>query len=102
MRPNLALSLSTEEVVLYVSTDEGWQRLGRVSIAGRDLGLQMAVLKRIAQSYSDSPGLDTLLCVPADQVLWKRLGADGVGGDPAAVRAHVIRAIGSATPCAAD
>ncbi|WP_172328390.1 hypothetical protein [Mangrovicoccus sp. HB161399] len=98
MRPNLALSLSTEEVVLYVSIDDGWQRLGRVSIAGRDLGLQMAVLRRIAESFSETEGLDTLLCVPADQVLWKRLGNDGVGGNPAQVAAHIRRALEGATP----
>ncbi len=99
MRPNLALSLSTEEVVLYVAIDDGWQRLGRVSIAGRDLGLQMAVLRRIAESFSETEGLDTLLCVPADQVLWKRLGSDGVGGHPGQVAAHIRQSLEGATPC---
>ncbi|MBE3639180.1 hypothetical protein ICN82_13320, partial [Mangrovicoccus sp. HB182678] len=98
MRPNLALSLSTSEVVLYVSSDDGWQRLGRVSLEGRNLGLQMAVLRRIAQSFSDSEALDSLICIPADQVMWRRLDADGVGAAPGQVAAHIRRMLEDATP----
>ncbi|WP_171060622.1 hypothetical protein [Poseidonocella sp. HB161398] len=98
MQPNLALSLSTDEVVLYAGLPEGWQRLGRVAIAERNLGLQMSVLRRIAQSHCGPAPYDTLLCVPADQVLWTRFDQDGVGGSPAEIDAHIRRCLADATP----
>lgn len=102
MQPTLALSMSTTGVVLYASTPDGWITLGRATFSARNMGTQMAVLRRIALAHCedapDTAPLTALLLVPEDQVLWTRFGTDGVAGDPAAVNAFIRSNLDGMTP----
>lgn len=98
MQPALALAMSAEGVVLYQNTDDGWLILGRAHFSSQNMGTQMAVLRRIAQSHVDDRTLPSLLCVPEDQLLWRRFDADGVPGDAASVNSYIAEALVGVTP----
>lgn len=98
MQPALALALSSDGVVLYANSDEGWLVLGRARFSARNMGPQMAVLRRIAQSHIDDPALPSLLLVPEDQLLWQRFESDGVPGDAGSVNAYLLDALEGLTP----
>ncbi|MGB0904760.1 MAG: hypothetical protein ACPGVJ_07680, partial [Mangrovicoccus sp.] len=66
-----ALAMSTDGIALYLREDDSWAQLGRANFAGRNVGAQMAALRRIAGLHRPEPWMAYLI-IPDDQILWRR------------------------------
>ncbi|MEM8555655.1 MAG: hypothetical protein AAGF71_12630 [Pseudomonadota bacterium] len=90
--------MSAEGVELFTAEDGGWARLGRTTFATRNVGTQMAVLRRIAQAHTADKDLKAVLVVPTEQALWKTLRPAQLPKDLSTTN-RVIRAdLDGATP----
>lgn len=95
MKPDFALSLSVEGIDLLVRGDDGWHRVGEVSLDSPSLADNLAGLRRKASELGPGPLL-TKLIIPNDQIRYLKIEADT--GDLSAAEQAVRAALDGATP----
>lgn len=97
MKPNFALNLSHDGIVLLHRASAGWHQMGEVALDAPDMAKELAELRRTATAVSTA-GLATKLVIPNSQILYRSLPDPG-GSDRA--RETAIRAsLEGATPYA--
>ncbi|EKE72922.1 hypothetical protein, partial [Celeribacter baekdonensis] len=97
MKPNFALNLSHDGIVLLHRASAGWHHMGEVALDAPDMAKELADLRRTATAVSTA-GLATKLVIPNSQILYRSLPDPG-GSDRA--RETAIRAsLEGATPYA--
>ncbi|MBU1278245.1 MAG: hypothetical protein KJ699_01455, partial [Alphaproteobacteria bacterium] len=95
MKPNFALNLSHDGIVLLHRASAGWHQMGEVALDAPDMAKELAELRRTATAVSTA-GLATKLVIPNSQILYRSLPDPG-GSDRA--RETAIRAsLEGATP----
>ncbi|WP_417263593.1 hypothetical protein [Celeribacter sp.] len=97
MKPNFALNLSHDGIVLLHRASSGWHQMGEVALDAPDMAAELAELRKLATSVSTS-GLATKLVIPNSQILYRSLPDPGEASRDAAIRA----ALDGATPYAVD
>ncbi|MBW6416777.1 hypothetical protein [Celeribacter sp. PS-C1] len=97
MKPNFALNLSHDGIVLLHRASSGWHQMGEVALDAPDMAAELAELRQLATSVSTS-GLATKLVIPNSQILYRSLPDPGEATRDAAIRA----ALDGATPYALD
>ncbi|NIY78274.1 hypothetical protein HCZ23_02160 [Celeribacter sp. HF31] len=97
MKPNFALNLSHDGIVLLHRASSGWHQMGEVALDAPDMAGELAELRKLATSVSTS-GLATKLVIPNSQILYRSLPDPGEATRDAAIRA----ALDGATPYGLD
>ena len=97
MKPNFALNLSHDGIVLLHRASSGWHQMGEVALDAPDMAAELSELRKLATSVSTS-GLATKLVIPNSQILYRSLPDLGEASRDAAIRA----ALDGATPYAVD
>lgn len=95
MKPNFALSLSSEGIKLLHRAAGGWREVGEVSVTAEDLAGELAVLRKTAASLEPG-GVRSKLIIPPSQI--KYLTIDTMGLSDAARRKSAEAALRDATP----
>ncbi|MCX7889612.1 MAG: hypothetical protein N2422_07775, partial [Rhodobacteraceae bacterium] len=95
MKPNFALELSQDGIVLLHRGASGWFRVGSVDPNAEGLAEGMAVLRRSALALEPS-GFATKLVLPPSQILYARIEAPGP--DAADRRRQIAAALDGRTP----
>jgi hypothetical protein len=95
MKPNFALSLSSEGIKLLHRAAGGWREVGEVDVTSEDLSGELAVLRKTAASLEPG-GVRSKLLIPSSQI--KYLTIDTVGLSEAACRKAAETALHGATP----
>ncbi|MFK7745946.1 MAG: hypothetical protein AB8B47_12900 [Roseobacter sp.] len=97
MKPNFALSLSSDGIrLLHLAAGE-WHLVGRADVLSPTLTDELAVLRRTATSLEPS-GLRSKLILPADQIRFLQITTPK--GDAHSLRTAVLAALEGATPYA--
>ncbi|WP_321364001.1 hypothetical protein [uncultured Celeribacter sp.] len=97
MKPNFALNLSHDGIVLLHRASSGWHQMGKVALDAPDMAAELAELRKLATSVSTS-GLATKLVIPNSQILYRSLPDPGEATRDAVIRA----ALDGATPYALE
>ncbi|WP_066705612.1 hypothetical protein [Celeribacter ethanolicus] len=97
MKPNFALNLSHDGIMLLHRTASGWLAMGEVALDAPDMAAELAELRKLATSVSTA-GLATKLVIPNSQILYRALPDPGPEARDAAIRA----ALDGATPYELD
>ncbi|WP_417254961.1 hypothetical protein [Celeribacter sp.] len=97
MKPNFALNLSHDGIVLLHRASSGWHHMGEVALDAPDMAGELAELRALATSVS-SAGLASKLVIPNSQILYRTLPDPGPDARDAAIRAE----LDGATPYALD
>ncbi|WP_417257726.1 hypothetical protein [Celeribacter sp.] len=104
MKPNFALNLSHDGIVLLHRGPNGWYTMGEVALDDPDMGGALDRLRALATAISPT-GLTTKLVIPNSQILYRAI-PDPVVPNGATKDADRIRAIRTsldgATPYALD
>lgn len=88
--PEFAMSFTQEAVLLERRNDQGWHHLGEVRFAGREVAAGLTALR---EGVEGGPaGLDTVLVIPDDQILYTTLTVP-VGSDTPAAIGRALEAI---------
>lgn len=95
MKPNFALSLSSEGIKLLHRAAGGWREVDEVAVSSEDLAGELAVLRKTAASLEPG-GVRSKLIIPASQI--KYLTLDTMGLSDAARRKSAEAALRDATP----
>lgn len=99
MKPNFALNLTHESIVLLHRAGRGWTEIGEAMLDSPDLGEALTYLRRSALGLSPA-GFSTKLIIPNSQILYDRIHAPGP--DEASRRAQIEKALEGRTPYAVD
>ncbi|MDA7427156.1 hypothetical protein PGB28_01705 [Primorskyibacter aestuariivivens] len=103
MKPDFALSLSFDGIALLKRAsvsggpEDGWFRLGEVSLTEADLGAALQALRAPVLTDAQGPGPEVKLLLPEEQVRFMTVEA---GEDRAACVRAVEQALDGATPYA--
>ena len=97
MKPNFALNLSHDGIVLLHRASSGWHHMGEVALDAPDMAGELAELRALATSVS-SAGLASKLVIPNSQILYRTLPDPGPEARDAAIRAE----LDGATPYTLD
>lgn len=97
MKPNFALNLTSENIVLLHRTARGWLEIGVAALDAPDLGEALSYLRRSALGLAPH-GMSTKLVIPNAQILYLEL--DAPGPDAARRRAQIKRGLEGRTPYA--
>lgn len=103
MKPDFALSLSFDGIVLLQRAFPGWARIGEVALDDEDLPGALRALRDKATAPGNEPGSGALLCklvVPNDQVRYFRIDAPQQPGSD--ISDQVRRKLTGATPYGLD
>jgi hypothetical protein len=95
MKPNFALSLSFEGIILLHRAAGGWREVGEVSVAADDLAGELAVLRKTASSLEPG-GVRSKLIIPEGQIKYLTINTPGLS--EAARRKAAETALHDATP----
>ena len=95
MKPNFALSLSSEGIKLLHRAAGGWREVGEVSVSSDDLAGELAVLRKTAVSLEPG-GVRSKLIIPASQIKYLTIDTMGLSDD--ARRKSAEAALRDATP----
>jgi hypothetical protein len=99
MKPNFALNLTHEAIVLLHRTARGWLAIGEAAIDSADLAEALGYLR--ASAFGLSPqGVTTKLILPNSQILYTEV--DAPGPDAPARRRQVAAALEGRTPYAVE
>lgn len=99
MKPNFALNLTHESIVLLHRTARGWLEVGSAALDDPDLGEALTYLRRSALGLAPH-GVATKLIIPNSQILYTEVPAPGPDVD--ARFAQIRRALEGRTPYAVD
>jgi type IV pilus biogenesis protein PilP len=80
MKPNFALSLSFEGILLLHRSGTGWSKVGDVALDSPDLAGELAVLRKTALAL-DPAGLRSKIILPNDQVRYLALDTTRASAD---------------------
>ncbi|WP_417267273.1 hypothetical protein [Celeribacter baekdonensis] len=97
MKPNFALNLSHDGIVLLHRASAGWHHMGEVALDAPDMAKDLSDLRRTATAVS-AAGLATKLVIPNSQVLYRNL--PDPGGSDTARKAAIRASLEGATPYA--
>ena len=97
MKPNFALNLSHDGIVLLHRASAGWHHMGEVALDAPDMAKDLSELRRTATAVS-AAGLATKLVIPNSQVLYRNL--PDPGGSDTARKAAIRASLEGATPYA--
>jgi hypothetical protein len=95
MKPNFALSLSFDGIMLLHRAAGGWREVGDVPLSSEDLGAELAMLRKTAAQLEPG-GVRAKLLIPASQI--KYLTIDTPGLSEGARRKAAEAALDHATP----
>ncbi|MGQ0566359.1 MAG: translation initiation factor 2 [Gemmobacter sp.] len=95
MKPNFALNLTHEAIVLLHRTARGWMAIGEAALDSADLSDALGYLRASALGLSPQ-GVTTKLILPNSQVLYTEV--DAPGPDAAMRRRQVAAALDGLTP----
>ncbi|MBB3993601.1 hypothetical protein GGR95_001232 [Sulfitobacter undariae] len=95
MKPNFALSLSSESITVLHRAAGGWREVGVVPFTADDLAGELAALREVADRLEPT-GVRSKLIIPEDQI--KYLTLDTMGMSDAARRKAAEVALQGATP----
>ena len=103
MKPNFALNLSHDGIVLYHRASAGWHQMGEVMLDAPDLGAALGELRDKALALSAS-GLASKLIIPNSQILYRTIDypSDSSGGGDAGLDRAIRAALDGATPYGLD
>nr|WP_319246889.1 hypothetical protein [uncultured Celeribacter sp.] len=99
MKPNFALNLSHDGILLLHRATAGWHPMGTVDLDAEDVAAELSKLRRTATEVS-AAGLATKLVIPNSQILYRSLPFPE--GDEAARDMAIRSALEGATPYSLD
>ncbi|AJE47989.1 hypothetical protein [Celeribacter indicus] len=97
MKPNFALDLSHDGIVLLHRASAGWHHMGEVSLDAPDMAAELEQLRDLATAVS-TRGLSSKLVIPDSQILYRSI--PDPGPDTATRDAAIRAALEGATPYA--